>query len=315
MSHPRVSVIMNCLNGSLYLQEALDSIFAQTYTDWEIVFWDNGSVDDSDVIAQSYGEKVRYFRSDTTTSLGMARKQALNRCRGNYVALLDVDDVWLPQKLEFQLELMEGNPKLGLVFSDSICFDEQGVRYQLFKIIEPKRGKVFGELLSLNFMHTVSMLYRKEAILQLPYAYDSKFSMALDYELSLRIAYFYEIDYVDMPLCKWRMHPENQTSKKRFLFAHEMDQMLNKLCNEFPEIETKYHQSICKLNKSVSGQLAFEQWSKKNQRGARSYLKPFLKDPKFLMTYMLTYILSFSVFDFLKRSIVDNIKILLGIKF
>ncbi|HZY30567.1 MAG TPA: glycosyltransferase, partial [Candidatus Methylomirabilis sp.] len=64
MGGPRVSVIMNCLNGERYLREAMDSVFAQTYTDWEIVFWDNASTDASAEIAKGYGDRVRYFRSE-----------------------------------------------------------------------------------------------------------------------------------------------------------------------------------------------------------------------------------------------------------
>ena len=86
---PEVSVIMNCLNGERYLKEAVDSVFAQSFQDWEIIFWDNASTDSSPEIAQTYGDRVRYFRSDVTYSLGKERNLAISRASGEYMALLD----------------------------------------------------------------------------------------------------------------------------------------------------------------------------------------------------------------------------------
>ena len=105
-----VTVIMNCWNGEKFLREAMDSVVAQTYLNWEIVFWDNASMDNSQEIALSYGNKVRYFRSERKLSLGEARNQAFSKARGEFIAILDVDDVWLPEKLERQLELFK-NPE------------------------------------------------------------------------------------------------------------------------------------------------------------------------------------------------------------
>ena len=102
MMEPLVSIIMNCLNGAQYIHEALQSILAQTYQSWEVIFWDNGSSDGSGSIAKSYGPKIRYFRNETTTPLSTARNHAISKCRGDYVAILDVDDIWLPNKLEKQ---------------------------------------------------------------------------------------------------------------------------------------------------------------------------------------------------------------------
>ena len=74
---PKVTVIMNCYNSAEHLREAMDSVFRQSWPDWEIVFWDNCSTDDSAAIAQSYGEKVRYFLAEKTVPLGAARNLAI----------------------------------------------------------------------------------------------------------------------------------------------------------------------------------------------------------------------------------------------
>ena len=117
---PKVSVIMNCLNGKRYLRKAIDSVFAQTFDDWEIIFWDNASTDESGEIAKSYRGRLRYFRSERTYSLGKARNLAFAQARGDLIAILDVDDVWLPNKLEKQVDLFNRNPQLCMVFSNFI---------------------------------------------------------------------------------------------------------------------------------------------------------------------------------------------------
>ena len=96
---------MNCYNGEMYLREAIDSVYAQTYQNWEIIFWDNASTDATQGIARSYNEKLKYFRSKETTILGKARVEATKQVNGDYIAFLDADDVWLENKLEKQVAL------------------------------------------------------------------------------------------------------------------------------------------------------------------------------------------------------------------
>jgi glycosyltransferase involved in cell wall biosynthesis len=100
MGHPIVSVLMNCLNGARYLREALDSVFAQTYTNWEVIFWDDASTDDSVAIATSYGRKVRVFHGLGGMPLGYSRTCGLRKARGTSLAILDCDDWWTPTHLD-----------------------------------------------------------------------------------------------------------------------------------------------------------------------------------------------------------------------
>ena len=188
-SLPKVSIIMNCLNGATYLNEAIDSIFSQTYTNWEIIFWDNASTDESGDIAQSYGKKVRYFRSDIKDCLGAARNKAFAKCSGEYIAFLDVDDLWMPEKLERQLSLFNTNSKLGMVFCDAIKFNATGYQFRFFKRISPARGKVFGDLLMRNFTGT-GVVYKKVILDMLPFVFDEpatfKISLTLELDFNTR---------------------------------------------------------------------------------------------------------------------------------
>ena len=102
---PLVSIIMNCWNCEKYLREALDSVYAQTYPHWEIIFWDNASTDQSGEMARSYDHRLRYFKGEVTIPLGAARNKALEQAKGEFIAFLDCDDAWLPEKLEKQIPL------------------------------------------------------------------------------------------------------------------------------------------------------------------------------------------------------------------
>ena len=86
---PLVSVVMNCYNGEKYLKEAIESVYAQTYRNWEIIFWDNASTDNSKRIAKSFDSKLHYFLGERTITLGAARNKALSKCNGDYIAFLE----------------------------------------------------------------------------------------------------------------------------------------------------------------------------------------------------------------------------------
>jgi len=105
----KVSVIVNCYNGEKHLKEAIDSIYAQTFDDWEIIFFDNSSTDLSAQIAGNYDERLKYHLNDKTIPLGHARKKALDMASGDWIAFLDTDDIWEKVNLETQMTLLEGS--------------------------------------------------------------------------------------------------------------------------------------------------------------------------------------------------------------
>lgn len=92
------SVIINCFNGEKFLKQAIESVYSQTYLDWEIILWDNASTDKTAQIATSYDQKLRYFRSEETLPLGAARNRAISQAKGEYLAFLDADDYWYEKK-------------------------------------------------------------------------------------------------------------------------------------------------------------------------------------------------------------------------
>ena len=103
---PLVSIIMNCYNGEKYLTESLNSLLKQTYQNWELIFWDNISSDNSKKIFEKYkDERFKYFLSDRHMVLYGARNLAIKKAKGEFLAFLDTDDIWLKNKLDLQVKL------------------------------------------------------------------------------------------------------------------------------------------------------------------------------------------------------------------
>lgn len=121
-SKPLVSGITIFLNAEKFIEEAIESVFAQTYDSWELLLVDDGSTDRSTEIAlryaQQYPEKVRYLEHEGHQNRGMSATRNLGICnaKGDYIAFLDADDVWLPQKLERQVATLESQPEAAVVF-------------------------------------------------------------------------------------------------------------------------------------------------------------------------------------------------------
>lgn len=121
-SKPLVCVIMIFLNAEKFIEEAIKSVFAQTYDHWELMLVDDGSTDDSTGIALRYAEqnpeKVRYLEHEGHQNRGMSASRNLGICnaKGEYIAFLDADDVWLPQKLEQQVKILDSHPAAGMVY-------------------------------------------------------------------------------------------------------------------------------------------------------------------------------------------------------
>ena len=291
-SAPTVSVIMNCLNCEKYLREAIDSVFAQTYEDWEIIFWeDNASKDNSEKIAKSYGHKLRYFRSDLSLPLYGSRNLAVQKARGKYIAILDCDDMWLPTKLEEQIPLLEKDDAVGLVCSDAFMFNEKGKEKRIFKDIKPCRGNIFPELLNRNFINTQTVVIRREAFGSIDNPFDASLIMAGDYDAYLRISYKWKIDYVNKPLARYRIHRNSKSWKDgRKLLTVELGLIMENLKQVDCEIEAKFPAEFRALKRFRDVQLSLVDWENGDKKRARKRLRIYVHDSiVYLILYFLVY--------------------------
>lgn len=304
---PQVTVIMNCLNGEKFLPEALASLAAQTFQDFEIVFWDNGSSDASARIASDYGPQLRYFRSDRTVSLGAARNLAIARARGEYIAFLDCDDLWRPRKLEKQIALMRSNPALGLVATDTEIVKDRKVLYRLFEQSQPARGMVFRELLERQWISMSSALLRKSAMdtTSLPDGagtwFDESLNVCEEADLFYRIAHDYELDFVNEPLTVWRVHSDNTTFKKFGQVAAETIAILQRQRLMHPDFDSRYAGLAEFIERRAAFQLGIACWRAGENKKARETIAPYLDGSAKFRLFWLASFLPGSFFDIAGR--------------
>lgn len=304
-----VSVIMNCYNGSEYLREALDSIYAQTYREWEIIFWDNASTDDSGAIARSYDERLRYFRNETNVPLGSARNAALAKVRGEFIAFLDTDDRWLPGKLERQAALLKNNPRLGLVHSDLIMLDQDtGLTTRYFSMIgiHPPRGKIFGNLLTQSFIGMPAVMLRTAALHQQSEWFDERFEIYTDFDLFRRIAHDWECDYVDEPLAIYRVHRQSSSARNHARSADELAMTLEKFISIYPGFAAIYSGETIVLRTMIAYQRGKSLWRDGDGRGARAEFLRYWKSPKMLLATVST-ILPYHFAESIRRMLLRSV--------
>jgi glycosyltransferase involved in cell wall biosynthesis len=123
---PRVSVIMPFFNLERFIEESIDSVLAQTYPDWELLLIDDGSTDGSPAIARRYAglhpERIRYLSHEGGANRGASasRNLGIREARGEYIALLDADDTWVPRKLEEQVAILDAHPDVGSLYGRTL---------------------------------------------------------------------------------------------------------------------------------------------------------------------------------------------------
>jgi glycosyltransferase involved in cell wall biosynthesis len=211
-----VSIIIPTFNRCEYIIDAIESVFDQTYTDYEIIIVDDGSTDETQEKLKPFQNKIRYIYQE---NLGpaYARNRGIYESSGDYIAFLDSDDIWLPDKLELQTALLKTKREVGLVYSDAYrMYGSTGTieKDTEFVRLRPYSGWIFEKLFLDNFIHTSTAIVRRECLDKIG-IFDEKtnFVPAEDYDLWLRIATKYEFDYVDRPLVKYRDHFTNISGK------------------------------------------------------------------------------------------------------
>jgi glycosyltransferase involved in cell wall biosynthesis len=205
---PLVSVIVNVRNGASTLAEALNSVMAQTFQDWELIVWDDCSTDESANIVGQYADpRIRYFRSSEDVSLGKARQRAIGIATGECVAFLDQDDIWLPHKLEKQLALMEAG--VGFVYGRTVRFYPSGLERDYdqsheFQLLP--EGDIFSELFVHSCFPAMSSAVFRSTALEVVGGIPDAIDIIPDYWLYVAVARRFPVRAVQEVVCRYRMH-------------------------------------------------------------------------------------------------------------
>lgn len=239
---PRISVIMNCYNGERYLKEAIDSVYAQNFTDWEIVFWDNASTDCTAEIAKSYDARLRYFCSERTVPLGHARKLAIERVRGEWIGFLDCDDYWLPQKLARQVEAVAGGEY-------ALCYGgirEIDAASRVLRTVLPlfPSGMLFEKLLNQFDINMVTPILRRRVLEEHGLSFDPNVTASEEYNLFMRMASKAPFCTIHEVLGVWRISSGSLTDQQISQWATERFYTLDQIIRENPGIEERYPQAF-----------------------------------------------------------------------
>lgn len=184
----KVSILMGIFNCSNTLEESIESIIQQTYSNWELIMCDDGSTDSTYQIAQKYvlkyPEKIRLLRNEKNMGLSYSLNKCLKEATGDYVARQDGDDISIPNRLEKQIDFLEGNPEYSIVSTGMILFDEEGEWGEIRYTEKPKKHDFIK---STPFAHAPSCM--KRSILTSVGGYrDTQMTLRVeDYDLWFRI--------------------------------------------------------------------------------------------------------------------------------
>lgn len=240
---PKLSIIMNCLNGSDFLEEAILSIYEQDFDSWEIIFIDNASSDSSPDIVKKFDSKIKYFRLDEIVPLGTARNIAIEKSSSQFIAFLDCDDVYLPFKLSQQINLMEKN-NFAMSYGGCEVIDEFGHVFNL-RIPNTKSGYIFGELLLHYDINMQSVMLRRDILCSFNLNFPVGYEYGPDYDLFMQIASVHQVGVINTPIVRSRVHRGALSNSKMHLIRSELKFSLDKIRNEKPYLFEKFKKEFC----------------------------------------------------------------------
>jgi glycosyltransferase involved in cell wall biosynthesis len=279
---------MNCYNGDKFLCEAIDSALKQTYSNLEIIFWDNASTDNTANLVKAYNDpRVKYFRGEKNVPLYHARNFALEKCNGEFIAFLDIDDLWSEDKLEKQIPLFN-NPKVGIVFSDTYFLKDGKIIHQYFKSKKPHRGHCFNELIKDYFLSLETVIVRKKCFEDWKEGFDERFNHIGDSEMFIRMSYYWDLDFVDEPLGVWRVHATSLSFKNQQGFYQETELMIKKYEEIIPDFKTKHQTEIRELKKQVAIWKSKLFLLKKERENSIREITPFIFSPKAFALFLFS---------------------------
>lgn len=216
---PLVSINLCCYNSEKYLGETLQSILDQTYQNWELIIVDDGSTDQTKDIIFDF-KKRGYpiiYEYHSNRGLSYSRNVALNLSNGYYIAFIDHDDLWLPEKLERQVRIFQDDSEdIGMVYTYTSLFGENTAERKTIAIYDGynlPEGYILDELLfNGNFITFSSVMTRRDICIAMG-GFPSQYTYAEDYYLITAIAAHYQVRCVRSVCCKYRVHGENSTHR------------------------------------------------------------------------------------------------------
>lgn len=222
---PKVSVIIPTYNRKEYIAEAIDSVLHQTYRDFEIIVVDDGSTDGTEeMLKQKYGDAIRYFFKENG-GCASARNFGIREARGTYVAFLDSDDRYMPNKLEDQVPLLDMNTSYGFIGADIVVQEKE--RSYVFRTVKPDRnGHIAYPLFIFTFFSLCAATFRRSCFDTAGY-FDEGMRYNEDTDFLLRVAINFRSGFSPRPTLLYRAHEGGKSTDLVKLLQAVYDSSVN----------------------------------------------------------------------------------------
>jgi glycosyltransferase involved in cell wall biosynthesis len=223
-----VDIIIPTYNRARLLKSAIASVIDQTYIDLKIIVIDDASQDDTrDVVFSFNDPRLKYLRHGINRGEAAARNTGVAGSQSEYVAFLDDDDRWFPNKIQRQVELMEkSSPFVAGVYSGWVAVKMENGQI-ISKRVPKHRGEIYSQMAGGNVIGTPSTVLLRRKCLEEVGPFDESIPYGLDYDMWIRLAEKFEFECISEPLLKYYVH-EGQTSKNIRIMIEGMEVMLRK---------------------------------------------------------------------------------------
>jgi glycosyltransferase involved in cell wall biosynthesis len=245
---PLVSVIIPTHDRAKFVDLAVGSVLSQTYPRIEVIVVDDGSTDNTWDVLKKYEGKIEYVYQERSER-SKARNHGFRHSAGEYICFLDSDDLWLPTKIEKQVEVLNENLEVGAVYAGVQFIDKKGDPCGAEIVWDaPKRQALYEDLMTHNVITgtTSSVMFRRSCLNRVG-LFDESMNTCEDLELYLRVARSFKLHKIDLPLVKFRIHGEN-TQSHGSLMAKGWETILRKISENTPaEFQYYKNEAIVKI--------------------------------------------------------------------
>lgn len=231
---PAVSVIIPTYNRATLLYDAINSVFAQSYTNFELIVVDDGSTDNTDAIIKAFKEERLIYVRQENKGRSAARNKALALARGRYIAFLDSDDLYLPDKLKRQVSYMDAHPKIGMLYTSAQCIDEHGEQLKGHVYLACAEGDIYKDIAFFRPLTITlpTVMVRREVFVNVGF-FDDELHRFEDTDMWRRIAKKYMVGIISEPTCLLRTHQDNSLeSQQPEIIMKHIDQYITKVFRE-----------------------------------------------------------------------------------
>ena len=239
-NNPTVSVIITTYNRAQLVSRALQSALNQTYGDFEIIVVDDASTDNTmEVLGRFEDKRIRYLRREKNGGNSASRNTGIQAAKGDYIALLDSDDEWFPEKLQKQVnKFIESGEGVGLIYT-GFLYVSQKTGEILGQVIPTFRGNVYANLFMKGCFLANSSAFIKKTCFEKVGFFDEDLRSCVDWDMWIRLSKYFEFDFVPDILTKFYFH-ENQVSSNLNMRVLGTERLIRKHKDDFSQFPSRF---------------------------------------------------------------------------